>query len=55
VRIDGQAALTFKDARFFDAGIAEEEKPLQPLAAQAGGTITLPARSMAIVRLELAP
>jgi hypothetical protein len=55
VRIDGQAALTFKDARFFDAGIAEEEKPLQPLAAQAGRTITLPARSMAIVRLELAP
>jgi hypothetical protein len=55
VRIDGQAALAFNDARFFDAGVADEEKPLQPLGAQADRTITLPARSMAIVRLELAP
>ena len=55
VRIDAEAALAFKDARFFDAAIADEEKPLQPLAAEGDRTVTLPARSMAIVRLELAP
>jgi hypothetical protein len=55
VRIDGQAGLRLKDARAFDAGIAEAEKPLQPLGVKARRTITLPARSMTIVRLELAP
>jgi hypothetical protein len=55
VRIDGHTGLALKDARAFDAGIAEAEKPLQPLRVRAQRTITLPARSMTIVRLELAP
>ena len=62
VRIDGPAApnaLKLEDARYFDAAIAEDERPLQPISVKntgpAGRTITLPARSMAIVRLELAP
>lgn len=54
VRIDGESALAFKDARFFDAAVADEEKPLQTLPAHEERTLTLPARSMAIVRLELA-
>jgi len=55
IRIDSPAALKLKDARYFDAAIAEDEKPLQAITEQAGRTISLPARSMAIIHLELAP
>jgi hypothetical protein len=44
VRIDGQAALTLKEARFFDAGIAEEEAVAA--ARRAGGTHHHPARPL---------
>jgi len=53
VRIDGASGLKFKDARYFDEAIAENEEPLKSIAAKPSETITLPARSMAIVRLKL--
>jgi hypothetical protein len=55
IRVDGNA-MRVLSARGFDAGLVENEAPFADVAVkQPGQRLTLPARSMALVQLELTP
>lgn len=54
IRVAG-SGLQVARTRSFDAAVAENEEPFASIAVQAGQRLTLPARSMSLVELELQP